>query len=534
MIDRSLKESNILIIDDIVSNVQILEGFLQLKGYANVVGISDSRQVVEKLANFEPDLILLDLNMPYFSGYEIIDQIKSILSTNDYIPILVLTADSSEDAKLRALQAGASDFLSKPFNLLEVDLRIRNLLFTAYLYQQTKLQSRTLDQQVFEKTSMLREKMEELQLEKEKVEASLKFRTTFINNISHQLKTPLNSIIGFSEILLSPEVLEDEKPEYLELLKLSGKKLSKIVSNFVEVSSLVSSNYFPVQGPFQADGLIRNLLTSLEYDIHFNKVDIKVEISKEVRGVTFLCDEAIIHKILYQLLDNAIQFGGGNPVIIKAYEQHERLVFAVQDNGIGMEQHTLDTLFNPYVNLSNEMGNPIKGTGLGLIIAKGYSEVLQGNIWAKSEKGIGSEFFVSLPFKKVKSHAVQNNLGEEPFSVLLVEDEEINFMYMNIILSQDHIKVVHAKTGLEALHLCQGKENYGAILMDINLPGMDGYETTRQIKQIRKDIPVIAISAEYGDLYTQKAKDAGCNYVLNKPVKSDELKSLIKTIREAQ
>lgn len=533
MIDRSLKESNILIIDDIVSNVQILEGFLQLKGYSNVIGISDSRQVVEKLANFEPDLILLDLNMPYYSGYEIIDQIKSILSSNDYIPILVLTADSSEDAKLRALQAGASDFLSKPFNLLEVDLRIRNLLFTAYLYQQTKQQSRTLDQQVYEKTAMLREKMDELRLEKEKVEASLKFRTTFINNISHQLKTPLNSIIGFSEILLSPDIQDDEKSEYLELLKLSGKKLSKIISNFVEVSSLVSSNYFPVQGPFKAEEIIRNLLNSLEYDIHFNKVEIKVEISKEIKGYTLLCDEGIIHKILYQLLDNAIQFGGGNPVIIKVYEQHERLVFAVQDTGIGMEQQTIDTLFNPYVNLSNELGNPVKGTGLGLIIAKGYTEVLQGNIWVKSEKGQGSEFFVSLPLKKEKAQGPTTGSGAA-FNVLLVEDEEINFMYMNIILSQEQIKVTHAKTGLEALRFCQGKEDFGAILMDINLPGMDGYESTRQIKQIRKDIPVIAISAEYGDLYTQKAKEAGCSYVLNKPVKADELKSLIKAIREAQ
>lgn len=530
MIDRSLKTANILILDDIVSNIQILEGFLQLKGYENVLGISDPRQVVEKMVQFQPDLILLDLNMPHFSGFEIIDQVKRILASNDFIPILVLTADSSEEAKLRALNAGASDFLSKPFNLLEVDLRIKNLLFTAWLYQQTKFNSQTAKMEVEEKTSQLMAKLDELKNEKEKAEATLRFRTAFVNNISHQLKTPLNSILGFSEIILSPDIEADEKKEYLELLKLSGKKLSKIVNNFVEVSSIVSGTYELSQKAFRAEDLIHLLEKSIEFDVECHRVDFVLELSDDLKGTELTSDINLIQKIVFQLIDNAVQFGNGSKVTIRVFLEKNRLMISVQDFGIGMSPDVVEHIFEPYLNLNHELARPNSGTGLGLIIAKGFTEILHGTIWANSAKGRGTTFCISLPYKPAVAKPPKST-QDTPFKVLVVEDEEINFMYMSIILKQSQVEVSHAKSGLEALKLCSGNELFDCILMDINLPGMDGYETTTQIRKLMKDVPIVAISAEYGDQYVRKAKEAGCNYVLNKPVKSDDLKALIKSMR---
>jgi two-component system, sensor histidine kinase and response regulator len=538
MIDKSLKQANILIIDDISSNIQILEGFLQLKGYQHVLSIADSRQVVHKLVDFQPDIILLDLNMPYYSGYEIIDQLKMILSANDYIPILVLTADSSEEAKLRALQAGASDFLSKPFNLLEVDLRIRNLLYSAFLYQQTKEHEKELNRQVAEKTESLIQKMQELTREKEKVEASLKFRTTFINNISHQIKTPLNSILGFSEILLDDQLVAEERHEYVDLLKVSGRKLSKIVNNFVEVSSIVSQNYEVIQTPFKLHEVVNRLRAILDYDLYFNQVELQVSIGEELRDKEIISDYRLLEKILLQLLENAISFGSGRAVQFNAKLSSSRLMFEVIDQGKGIDTKTLESLFNPYINLSHEHINQEKGTGLGLIIAKGYTDILQGNIWVSSDEGQGTTVFLSIPLKfkmnqeESKGANFESDEKSKTFHVLVVEDEEINFMYMNIILKQDGIKVSHAKSGLEALKMCQNQDDFQCVLMDINLPGMDGYETTRQIRQIRRNLPIIAISAEYGDQYIIRAKDAGCSDVLSKPVKAEELKKLVRSFRK--
>ncbi|MCF8294907.1 MAG: response regulator [Bacteroidales bacterium] len=530
MIDRSLKTANILILDDIVSNIQILEGFLQLKGYSNVLGINDPRQVVEKMVQFQPDLILLDLNMPHFSGFEIIDQVKRILASNDYIPILVLTADSSEEAKLRALNAGASDFLSKPFNLLEVDLRIKNLLYTAWLYQQTKNYNKVAKQEVEEKTAQLMSKLEELRVEKEKVEASLRFRTSFINNVSHQLKTPLNSITGFSEIILSPDIDNEEKSQYQELLKLSAKKLSKIITNFVEISSIVSGDYKVDQKPFKTEELVNLLEKSIEYDVECHRVEFVIEVSDDLKGVELISDPLLIQKIVFQLIDNAVQFGNGSKVTIKIFLDNNRVMITVQDFGSGISPEMIERIFEPYLNLNHEIGNPNSGTGLGLIIAKAFCEVLNGSIWVSSAKGKGSTFTVSLPYKPSEV-AQSRNMAESPFKVLVVEDEEINYMYMSIILKQNQALVSHASSGLDALKICNGSEQFDCILMDINLPGMDGYETTTQIRKIKKDIPIVAISAEYGDQYVRKAKEAGCNYVLNKPVKADDLKALIKSIR---
>ena len=129
MIDSTLKKANILIVDDQEANIDVLESFLEMQGYFNVKGTSDPRNVLPLLKSFNPNLLLLDLSMPYLSGFEILEQIKNELPENKFLPIIVLTADITKEAKLRSLAGGASDFLTKPFDLMEVGLRIRNLLY---------------------------------------------------------------------------------------------------------------------------------------------------------------------------------------------------------------------------------------------------------------------------------------------------------------------------------------------------------------------------------------------------------------------
>lgn len=148
MIDLTLKKANILIVDDQEANIDVLEGLLEMQGYTNVISSTDPRQVVSLFSSFQPDLILLDLSMPYLSGFEVMDQLKLQLSPNTYLPILVLTADVTSEAKKRALSGGASDFVTKPFDLVEVGLRIRNLLYTSYLQQQLQNQNQLLEEKV--------------------------------------------------------------------------------------------------------------------------------------------------------------------------------------------------------------------------------------------------------------------------------------------------------------------------------------------------------------------------------------------------
>lgn len=154
MIEHNLKNAKILIIDDLESNIDVLRGLLKMEGYTDIKSITDSRKAVETVNTYDPDLILLDLMMPHVDGYEVMEKLKEerlkSLTPGKFLPILVLTADITTQAKHKALRSGAKDFLSKPFDLIEVSYRIKNLLETQYLYQQLKSRNVVLEEKVIE------------------------------------------------------------------------------------------------------------------------------------------------------------------------------------------------------------------------------------------------------------------------------------------------------------------------------------------------------------------------------------------------
>ena len=156
-----LKNSKILIVDDNPANIEVLTTLLSMEGYENIRKTTDSRDVLDFYLRYDPDLILLDLNMPYMSGFEVMEQLQQIVNNQVYLPILVLTADASDATKKKALAAGASDFLSKPFDLVEVSLRIQNLLYTNYLYSQVRNQNLILEEKVKDRTKELEFKNEQ-------------------------------------------------------------------------------------------------------------------------------------------------------------------------------------------------------------------------------------------------------------------------------------------------------------------------------------------------------------------------------------
>ena len=201
MIDSTYKNAKILIVDDKEVNIDILTGLLDIQGYHNLASTTDPRLVVGLYQSFQPDLILLDLMMPHLTGYEVMDQLKEIAPADVYLPILVLTADITTEAKQKALRHGANDFLSKPFDLIEVGLRIENLLFTRFLHQQSLNQNQILEVKVKERTAELEKSNAELIVAREKAESGDRLKTAFIRNISHEIRTPLNGILGMYQVL---------------------------------------------------------------------------------------------------------------------------------------------------------------------------------------------------------------------------------------------------------------------------------------------------------------------------------------------
>lgn len=527
MINPSLKEANILIVDDQEANIDVLEGFLEMQGYSNIKTTTDPREVVGLLTSFKPDLILLDLTMPYLNGFEVMEQLKSLIPENVFLPILVLTADITAESKIRALSGGASDFLTKPFDLLEVGLRIKNLLFSSYLNQQLQNQNAVLDEKVRERTKELVQKNVELNIAREKAEASERLKTSFINNISHEIRTPLNGILGFGQILTDPSLSEEVKEEYLRILNESSDRLINTVTNFMEISIISSGNQEVNKSEFKPEIVLTDLVGHYKGICERKNLSLSTTLPAGKSESRIYTDKELLFKILRHLLDNAIKFTSQGSVALGLDVRPSEVVFYVRDTGKGISEEGKQTIFKNFMQEDNSYTRGYEGCGLGLSIATGLIELLGGSIWVESEKGKGSTFYFTIPLQQAKQEEgeilVQEIPKDQVRTILVAEDDEINFVYINIILKHSQVHVLHARDGMEALQMCQTNPDICAVLIDLKMPVMDGFEAAGKIKAIRPELPILAVTAYSGGEDKKRALDAGCDEFITKPIKKELL-----------
>ncbi len=397
MIDSTFKNANILIVDDQEPNIDVLEGLLDMQGYLNIKTTTDSREVLDLFKTFNPDLILLDLSMPYLTGFDVMEQLKPLVKKNTLLPILVLTADVTMSAKQRALSGGATDFITKPFDLIEVGLRIKNLLFTSFLQQQLQNQNQVLEEKVRERTLELENKNIDLNTAKEKAEASDRLKTSFINNISHEIRTPLNGILGFQQILAQPDITTEEREEYLGLLNESSQRLITTVSNFMEISLLTSGTQEEYVTGFSPIQVVNSVVSNFRRRCESKNLELSVLVPQDQTDLTINSDKDLLTKILNQLIDNALKFTQQGSVTIGYELISNELCFFVKDTGIGISNESQGTLFKNFMQEAVGNTRDYDGCGLGLAIAKGIVELLGGNIRVESEQGKGSTFTFSIP-----------------------------------------------------------------------------------------------------------------------------------------
>ena len=397
MNDSTLKNARILIVDDEQANIDVLSGLLEFKDYTNVYTTTDPRLVAGLFQEINPDIILLDLMMPHLTGFQILEQIMPLIPESDYLPILVLTADITTNSKLRALAGGAKDFLTKPFDLMEVDLRISNLLQTRYLHTQLQNQNLILEEKVQERTMELQNTIIELEVAKTRAESSDRLKTAFMNNISHEVRTPLNGILGFSQIIAEPDLSLEEKQTYLGMLDECSERLINTITSYMDISLIVSGS----QKVNRSNLDIRNLIHE-QYDYFQNKcsdknLELILRVPDNHSDFVMKTDKELLRKILSHLTDNAIKFTASGHIIIGYNYKDAELEFFVKDTGKGIDEEAKERIFDRFMqeNISNPRS--YEGSGLGLSIAKGFVDLLGGRIHLESEKGLGTAFFITLP-----------------------------------------------------------------------------------------------------------------------------------------
>lgn len=519
-----LKSSKILIVDDTEANLEVLESLLVMEGYENILTTSDSRKVLELYLKFEPDLILLDLMMPYMSGFEVMEQLNRLIKEQVYLPILVLTADASEGTRKKALSSGASDFLAKPFDLVEVSLRIKNLLYTNYLYTQVRNQNFILEEKVLERTKELETKNELLKVAWEKADAANRLKQAFLNNISHEIRTPLNGIIGFRNLLTDDSVSINEKIDYLDLMQESSTRLINTITRFLDMSLLNSGNM-----ELHISDIIPDLLVYSVYEKYYSacaKKKIELEISQGdlPEDLVVSTDEYKLYKVFDNLIENAIKFSTEGKIILGCELFNDDVIFFVKDTGIGISPEFKDRIFLSFNQADEEINKEYEGLGLGLSISKGLVELLGGRIWYNSEPGKGTEFYFSIPLNRKESattkkeiNAVEND-GNKITKVLIVEDDETNYYILYFYFYNSNLDILWAEDGIEAIRLFRENPDISIVLMDLKLPHLDGFKATTEIKTINSKIPVIAVTSYAGIEQRQMALKAGCDDIIVKPV----------------
>ena len=410
MREVDLSSSSILIVDDQQANVDLLEQILGMQGYRRVYSTTDPRQVAALCSELTPDLILLDLHMPHLSGVEVIEQLRHTAS-DLYLPILVLTADITPEAKRQALQAGASDFVSKPFDVTEVLLRVRNLIETRLLYLEVQNQNNRLEETVRARTTALEAAQDALVRKNQELSSALakasevaELKSQFLSNINHEIRTPINGILGMINLLTDLE-LNAEQLECTEMLKSSADWLVKVMNDILDVSQLGSGKARIEHRTFDPRILLEELSTVYRSRAHAKGLKFCSTVTPAV-PLLMNGDSGKLRQVLDQLLSNAIKFTDSGRVnvtveLLREAEDALTVRFAVEDTGIGITEEQRLRLFEPFVQGDGSLTRKHGGTGIGLALSKKLVELQGGEIGLDGRPGGGTTAWFSAVLEKV-------------------------------------------------------------------------------------------------------------------------------------
>ena len=532
--DSTLKNANILIVDDNEANIDIIEGLLDFQGYTNVKTTTDPRHIEGLFHTFKPDILLLDLLMPHLSGFEVMEQLRNKILSGTFFPILVLTADMTTETKQLALSAGANDFLVKPFDMIEAGLRIKNLLEARYTHQQLESQNQILEEKVKERTYEIEKKNLELTSAKDKAEASDRLKTAFMQNISHEVRTPLNGILGFGALLAEPDVSAEDKEKFLSMLKASSTRLINTITDYMDISLIVTDSIEINRKPVFVNKVLNELMNRFQDQCNSKQLEFLLSIPGDSDGLSIVTDPELFRKIISHLLDNAVKFTNKGRIAMGYSVVSDNIEFFVKDTGVGIEKEAQKRIFESFMqeNIDNTRGH--EGSGLGLSIIKGLTKLLEGEIRLESVKGEGSSFYFILPLGKGipgnfnTGKTIPDPTGINLPVILVAEDEFSHRLFLGSFLKKYTSMIYMATNGKEAVDLCREHPEISMVLMDIKMPLMNGFEATREIRSFRKDIPIIAISAHAMTGDEKKALDAGCNGFIAKPTSAPELLEELK------
>lgn len=384
---------------------------------------------------------------------------------------------------------------------------------------------------------------EKLKESKLKAEESDRLKSAFLANMSHEIRTPMNGVLGFSQLLIKGEQPREKTNRFLNIIYNNSKQLLNIINDIIDISKIESGQLTIYKSKTNINDICYDLVTFFESELEKTEkqdIDFKFIPTLDDQDSDIYCDGNRLYQVLVNLIGNAIKFTEHGYVKFGYTIDSDKkyIVFYITDSGIGISKDKIEVIFERFKQADDRINRKFGGTGLGLTISKQLAELMGGKLWVESEPGKGSTFSFSLPYisdninsniptpliDKVEKNYIKNK------TILIVEDDYTSFLFIESLLEDLEATLIWVENGIAAIDMVKINPLINIVLMDIQIPGISGYETTKKIKELRPELPIIAQTANAMEGDMEKALKAGCNDYISKPINHLQL---IKKINAA-
>lgn len=396
----------------------------------------------------------------------------------------------------------------------------------------------------------LEQKNKELLSTAAKAKAATYAKSVFLANMSHEIRTPLNSIIGITDTLAETP-LDNQQAVFVEILQRANHQLMTIINDILDLSKVEAGEIELKLLPFELKKLLDELVAVLGFRAKEKGLQLKIDVDEDVEAF-YVGDADRLRQVLMNLLNNAIKFTHSGKITLRVSRNHTsrsgNILFSVSDTGIGIAKNKFKDIFQPFTQADPTTTRRYGGTGLGLSITKNIVQLMKGQIWLESSEGVGSTFYFTATMpatteRKTSMHNpfqgryqlsdIKHTLADSRLRILVVDDVDDNRNLFGIYLQKTIHHISYAESGLEALEMVRN-EHFDIIFMDVQMPGMDGYEATRAIRAFeqrfgRPSSRIFACTANAFAEDIEKSLQAGCDMHLSKPVRKDMLLKAINS-----